>query len=57
MLRVTHENLFAGVDDEMIQGASRGIQADDADKDDSNDEEKTPTVGERVGSNLDKPAN
>ena len=49
--------LFAGVDDEMIQGASRGIQADDDDKDDSNDEEKTPTVGERVGSNLDKPAN
>ena len=49
--------LFAGVDDEMIQGASRGIQADDDDKDDSNDVEKTLPVGEQVGSNLDKPVN
>ncbi|XP_044383749.1 uncharacterized protein [Triticum aestivum] len=51
------ESFIEGVDDEMIQGASRGIQADDDDKDDSNDVEKTLPVGEQVGSNLDKPVN
>lgn len=40
------ESFIEGVDDEMIQGASQGIQDDDDDKDDSNDEERTLSVGE-----------